>query len=143
MEGLELFNGEHSWNPFEFLGFHSDLLKINIDTVFNTWIVLIFLTTFLLLCRFFMDKSTVLTYMVHSFITSFMDLTIQSLGSFNYHHFVFVSSIFIFILLCNWIALIPFVEEPTKDLNTTLALGCISFFIKNFMQSKFMVSLLI
>jgi F-type H+-transporting ATPase subunit a len=136
MEGLEVFNVEHAWNPFAFFGLHSDLLKINIDTIFNTWVVLIVLTALLILFRIFMHKSSILNFMVTSFVTSFMDLTVQSIGSFYYNHFVFVASIFIFIIFCNWIALIPFVEEPTKDINTTLALGCISFFYKEFYAIK-------
>lgn len=136
MEGLEVFNVEHTWQPFEFFGIYSDLLKINIGTVYNTWIVLILLTTLLLFFRFLMHKSTIMQFMIHSFVASFMDLTTQSLGGFYYNHFVFVSSIFIFIIFCNWIALIPFVEEPTKDINTTLALGCISFFYKEFYTIK-------
>jgi F-type H+-transporting ATPase subunit a len=36
---------------------------------------------------------------------------------------------FIFLLLCNWIGIIPGFEEPTKDLNTTLGLGVMGFFI--------------
>lgn len=136
MEGLEVFSGEHAWNPFAFFGFHSNLLKINLDTIFNTWVVLLVLTVLLLLCRFFMHKSMIVNHMVNAFVTSFMDLTIQSIGSFYYNHFVFVAAIFIFIIFCNWIALIPFVEEPTKDINTTLALGCISFFYKEFYAIK-------
>jgi F-type H+-transporting ATPase subunit a len=136
MEGLELFNVEHAWNPFERFGFHSDLLKINLDTVVNTWIVLLVLILFILICQLFLHKSSILTSMVHSFVTFFIDLTTQSLGIFNYHHFAFIFSIFIFIVFCNWISLIPFIEEPTRDINTALSLGFISFFYKEFYAIK-------
>ncbi|MGA9530534.1 MAG: FoF1 ATP synthase subunit a, partial [Candidatus Babeliales bacterium] len=36
-------------------------------------------------------------------------------------------SLFIFIFLANILSLVPFFDEPTKDLNTTLALGIVSF----------------
>jgi F-type H+-transporting ATPase subunit a len=44
--------------------------------------------------------------------------------------------LFFFILYCNLISLIPFLEEPTADLNTTLALGIISFFYINIYSIK-------
>lgn len=132
MEGLELFSNENAWNPFERLGFHSDFFYINIDTVIYTWIALLVLVLLIITCRFLIHKSTIVHYLVQSFITFFIDLVTQSLGIFNYHHFAFVFSIFTFILLCNWISLIPFIEEPTKNINTALALGIISFFYKEF-----------
>ena len=136
MEGLEVFNAEHVWHPLKLFGIDSSIISITIPTVINTWIVLFVLTGFILLFRLLLYKSNVVTFLVHSFVDSFIELSVQSLGSFNYTHFAFVFSIFVFILLCNWIALIPFVEEPTKDINTTLALGCISFFYKEFYAIK-------
>lgn len=136
MEGLEVFNVEHVWQPLAWLGIDSPLLNISIPTIINTWIVLLVLTLIIAVMRFLVYKSSVAALLVHSLVDSFIELVVQSLGSFNYHHFVFIFSIFGFILLSNWIALIPFVEEPTKDINTTLALGCISFFYKEFYAIK-------
>jgi len=136
MEGLEVLNVEQVWHPLKLFGIDSELVALSIPTIINTWIVLAVLTALILLFRFVMYKSTIATFLVHSFVNSFVELSVQSLGVFNYHHFVFVFSIFVFILFCNWIALIPFVEEPTKNINTTLALGCISFFYKEFYAIK-------
>lgn len=136
MEGLEIFGAEHIWSPFEHIGFSSDLLKITAPTVINTWIVLLVLLLLVILFRCFAYKSTLVTHMVHSFVASFMELTEQSLDGFYYNHFIFIFAIFTFIIMCNWIAVIPFVEEPTKDISTTLALGCISFFYKEFFTIK-------
>jgi F-type H+-transporting ATPase subunit a len=36
---------------------------------------------------------------------------------------------FMFLLVSNWLGIIPHLHEPTKDLNTPLSLGLIGFFI--------------
>ena len=72
---------------------------------------------------FFGQKDSLGAYAVKSLIKSFMTLIEQSAGTFVYRYYAFITSLFIFIITCNWVALIPYVEEPTKDLNTTLALA--------------------
>lgn len=136
MEGLEVFNAEHMWHPLSLFGIDVPFIAVSIPTIINTWIVLFVLTLFVLVFRYLTHKSAVARFLVNSSVNSFVELCVQSLGSFHYQHFVFVFSIFVFILFCNWIALIPFVEEPTKDINTTLALGCISFFYKEIFAIK-------
>jgi len=42
-------------------------------------------------------------------------------------YFPLVCSLFMFLVLCNWIGIIPKLYEPTKDLNTTLGLGLMGF----------------
>jgi F-type H+-transporting ATPase subunit a len=37
-----------------------------------------------------------------------------------------------FLLLSNWLGIIPHLEEPTKDLNTPLSLGIMGFFIAHY-----------
>jgi glutamyl-tRNA synthetase len=59
-------------------------------------------------------------------IKSFITFIEQSAGTLVYRYFSFIASLFIFILICNWIAIFPGVGEPTKDLSTTLALGTIA-----------------
>jgi F-type H+-transporting ATPase subunit a len=41
-------------------------------------------------------------------------------------------ALFLFLLLSNWIGLIPHLEEPTKDLNTPLSLGLMGFCIAHY-----------
>ena len=38
-----------------------------------------------------------------------------------------ICALFLFMLLSNWLGIIPFLEEPTKDLNTPLSLGLMGF----------------
>jgi len=71
--------------------------------------------------------TTIGRFLLIRLVSFFIDLTQQSLGTFIFSHCVFAASLFIFIALCNTAPLIPWLEEPTKDINTTLALGIISF----------------
>lgn len=119
MQGLDLFE-QSEWH---FLG-----LAFNAHTIINTWAVIFLLIIFIIVARFFLPKqNSVVGYLLKKFVISFIDLVEQSLGRFTYKYFAFITSLFIFIITCNWIALIPELEEPTKDLNTTLALAIVTF----------------
>lgn len=41
--------------------------------------------------------------------------------------FPFVSTIFMFVLVSNWLSVIPYCESPTRDLNVTLSLALLVF----------------
>lgn len=47
-----------------------------------------------------------------------------------------ICALFLFLLLSNWLGLIPHLEEPTKDLNTTLGLGVMGFLIAHYAGIK-------
>lgn len=126
-----------TWNPLSFFGFEHDALKINAITIKNTWFILAILFVVCFICRLFAKKrSSVVRYVVASGLQSFIDLITQSLGSFFYGHFSFITAIFLFIMLCNCIAVIPWATEPTQDINTALALGLVSFFYKEYYGIK-------
>lgn len=128
MEGLNLFETEH-WAPLASYGFDSPFLHINAQTVVHTWIALGILLCVVALARFALSrKGSVSAYIVTMFVDTFVDLSKQTLNGFFFGHFAFVTSLFCFIALCNVLSLIPGLEEPTRDINTTLALGLISFF---------------
>lgn len=128
MEGLELFQIKQ-WQPFTYLGFTHSFFTINAPTVINTWIALFFIALMVLPIRYILAKKTsTLRFALISSLASFADFTTQTLGMFSFAHFSFVGSLFIFIFLCNGLSLFPWLEEPTQDLNTTFALGIITFF---------------
>ena len=125
MEGIE---HERLWHPLAPFGITHHLAAVQADTITATWVVLAVLIAFIILARFFLhQKDTLGAYAIKSLIKNFMTLIEQATGIFVYRYFSFISSLFLFIIMCNWVALIPYVEEPTKDLNTTLALGIIAF----------------
>ena len=43
-----------------------------------------------------------------------------------------VCALFLFLLISNWLGIIPHLEEPTKDLNTPLSLGLMGFAIAHY-----------
>lgn len=126
MNGAELINLEQ-WSLSSLVGYSHPFLVANIEIVIHTWIILLLLLCVLLGVRLLLSRVTIIRYFVIQLVAFFMDLTEQSLGYFNFNHCVFAASLFIFIALCNTAPLIPWLEEPTRDLNTALALGLISF----------------
>ncbi len=127
MKNLELLHS-NEWNPFSCFGIYNCLYGLNKDTIVSTWIVLGVLLLLILIARWaILHKSSVGRYLVINYVHAFIDLCSQAFGSFSYEHTAFILALFTFILICNLISLIPLVEEPTIDLNTTLALGIIAF----------------
>ena len=43
-----------------------------------------------------------------------------------------VVALFLFLVLSNWLGIIPMLDEPTKDLNTPLSLGIMGFVIAHY-----------
>lgn len=127
MQTFDVFE-EHFWQPLKKFGFTSSFWNINSQTIIFTWIILILLFLISLLARQMLkDPDSVSAFIVISYVKSFYNLVNQTLGFFSYNHFAFITSLFTFILFCNIISIIPWLEEPTTDVNTTLALGLISF----------------
>lgn len=119
----------HLWSLGELLiGRESQLLMIKKDTVVHTWIILGLLFALILIIRLMLKRTDSIVYFLTlSYVQFFKNLCNQSIGSFFFGHVSFIISLFTFILLCNTIAIIPSMEEPTTDINTTLALGLVAF----------------
>lgn len=127
MKGFELLE-THYWQPLSYFGLTHPFFKINADTVISTWAVLL---VFVVICMpirsLLRNKSSISRFLIINFCENFITLTTQALGRFQTNHFYFVTTFFCFILLCNMASLIPWLDEPTANLSTTLALGTISF----------------
>lgn len=127
MQGIKVLTYTR-WYPGASLGLHTPFWGVHEETIVATWLVLIVLVILTILTRYIFNRSEMGRYLITSTIHYFMDITEQTLGFFNFPHFAFVTSLFMFIFLCNIInVLFPWVEEPTSDINTTLALGITSF----------------
>ena len=128
MKGIDLFH-THEWHPFAHVGITNPLFALNAETIIYTWVALGIIVILTFLARWAISYPESLSgHLVVLYIKSFMDMIQQSLNYFVYNYFAFIAALFTFILVCNCLILIPGLEEPTKDLNTTLALGLISFF---------------
>lgn len=127
MEGLDLFS-QHQWQPFSFLGFIDPFFNLDASTLISTWIMMALLFLCIIILRFLMIRNhKVVHFLVTSFVRYFEEITIQTLGEFSPTHFHFITSIFMFLAFANCIAIIPYIQEPSANLNTTLSLGLISF----------------
>ena len=135
---LNIFEQEQ-YNFFARFGFNYDFLNINIYTVIYTWVILLFLILIIIICNKALSSSknsssnlknsfnSIVEFFLFSFIKFFRTLILQTLGKFNFTHFSFICSLFLFILLSNLSSLIPNMGEPTSDIMTTLALGITGF----------------
>jgi len=128
MMGLDLEHVEQ-WSLSPFFGYDHPLFLINIQTIIHTWIIIGLLAIVLLFFRWIILKTSgQAQYCIISYVSFFIDLTKQALGkSYLFGHLAFIVALFSFILVGNIISIIPWLDEPTKDLNTTLALGLLSF----------------
>ena len=81
-------------------------------------------------------KKVSLAGMVDILVESLHNMVIGTLGHHGEKHFPFIAALFIFVLLSNLMGLLPLSESPSSSLNTTLALGVVSFVYYNVMGIK-------
>jgi len=126
MSGIELVENQLSLG-FLFGSEHPFFL-FSKTTVLHTLIMLGVMAIILILIKWIVfKKDNIARFITLEFIRFFIDMCNQSIGSFSFTHFSFITALFIFILFCNIISILPWLEEPTTNLNTTLALGIIAF----------------
>ncbi|MCK5632378.1 F0F1 ATP synthase subunit A [bacterium] len=136
MKGFDLFGGPE-WKPLSRMGFTHKFFNLNYETLVHTWTILGLLFVLLVILNWFLKKkNSTLQFIALSFVNYFKNLCDQTLGTFSLKHFTFITTIFCFIFSSNLFAIIPGIEEPTSDINTTLALGIISFLYTQFYAIK-------
>ena len=116
---------------FKFFGLN---LVFNTQTIFMTWIVMASLITFGFLAS---RKISILPnpfQLVAEFLArAFYGLAEDALGEkLAKKYFPLICSLFMFIVLSNWLGIIPWLTEPTKDLNTPLGFGIMGFVIAHY-----------
>jgi F-type H+-transporting ATPase subunit a len=66
-------------------------------------------------------------------VSTFYGLTKEALNEeMAKKYFPLICSLFMFVLLANWLGVVPKLSEPTKDLNTPLGLGIMGFLIAHY-----------
>ena len=115
--------------PFDWLGLTGSFWELHIDTIIFTWIAMAITFTLVLASRFYFRRRIVnpFSFAVEQVIEFFADLATESFGGFQYEYFTFITSLFLFTFFCNSAGMLPFVKEPTEDINTALACGVGSF----------------
>lgn len=128
MNSTHLLEASDQWALGSFLGLQHPLLEVNKTTIINTWILLgIFLILLLPVKHLLKSPNGIGRFIALSVADFFTNLCNQSLGFFSFKHIAFITTLFCFILGCNILSTIPWLEEPTTDPNTTFALGIFSF----------------
>lgn len=115
-------------------GIAGPLGEVNIGTVIHTWMVISFIIAFSLLVRFRLkaipDRLQAFAEVyVKAFDTLVRDTLEFEVIAKNRRYLPLIATLFIFVFLSNISGFFPFMEEPTSDLNTTLGLGIMGFFI--------------
>jgi len=118
-----------------FLG-HS--ITINLEVILMTWIVFALLIIIGLCAS---NKKSILPRPIQALgeliVSLLYELTEDALGKDLAKTYApLVCALFMFLLFSNWLGIIPHLEEPTKDLNTTLGLGIMGFVIAHYAGIK-------
>jgi F-type H+-transporting ATPase subunit a len=113
-------------------------ITINLEVVVMTWIVFALL---IVLGLFASYKRNILPRPIQALgeliISLLYGLAEDALGKELAKTYApLICALFMFLLLSNWLGIIPHLEEPTKDLNTTLGMGIMGFFIAHYAGIK-------
>jgi F-type H+-transporting ATPase subunit a len=127
MDSDNILSG-HQWNPFEQYGYTHSFWNINTETVISTSVILLFIILISIACsRALKNEKSTVSFGIISYVRLFQGMLQETMNEAPLNYLSFIASLFTFIAFCNTISIIPWFEEPTKDVNTTLALGVISF----------------
>jgi len=113
-------------------------LVFNLDTILMTWITISVLLVFGALAA--RKRSAVpgrLQILGELVIGAFYGLTEDALGKRLAPKYApLICALFMFVVVSNWLGIIPHLHEPTKDLNTPLSLGLMGFCIAHYAGIK-------
>jgi len=110
----------------------------NLEVIAMTWIVIVLLLIF----GFFATRNRGIIpnrvqIVGEMFVAQFYSLTEDSLGKdLAKKYWPLICALFMFLLISNWMGLIPHLEEPTGDLNTPLSMGIMGFFVAHYAGLK-------
>lgn len=113
-------------------------LTFNLEVIVMTWIVMGILLVFGFLAA---GKKRIIPgpfqVMGELFVSQLYTLSEDALDEeLGKKYAPLICALFMFLLLSNWIGIIPHMHEPTKDLNTPLSLGLLGFFISHYVGIK-------
>ena len=113
-------------------------ITINLEVIVMTWIVFAVLIIFGL---FASSKRDILPRPIQALgeliVNLLYELSEDALGEDLAKTYApLICALFMFLLISNWLGIIPHLDEPTKDLNTTLGLGLMGFAIAHYAGIK-------
>ena len=99
-------------------------LTFNIDTLYMTWLSMaIVIIIAVLATRRLMLVPTGWQNMLEMIVTALLDQMESTMGPKGKKLAPLIITLFLFILVSNWVGLVPSLASPTNDLNTTLGLA--------------------
>ncbi len=109
-------------------------MHFNVEVILYTWLVMVLLIVLALFAR--RNRKLVphnLQLLGEMLVTGMYDLTQDALNEeLGRKYAPMICTLFIFLVVCDSIGIVPFLEEPTKDLNVPLSLGIMGFFISHY-----------
>ncbi len=110
---------------------------LNTETILMSWIVMAILILFAVVStrRIAIIPGSYQT-MAEVMVAAFEGLCNDALDEGNRHYFPLIMTLFMFVWISNMLGIIPFLSEPTKDLNTPLAYGILGFVISHYAGIK-------
>jgi len=110
--------------------------RLNLDLTYNpqtliySWaVILLILIIGVLLARTIKRPPSRALAFVETLYSSFSNMAEDAMGEHGRKFVPLVVTIFLFVLLSNWLGIVPGLMSPTQDLNTCLALGFLVFII--------------
>jgi F-type H+-transporting ATPase subunit a len=109
-------------------------LTFNLQVILMTWVVIAALLFFGVMVT---RRKGILPHSMQVLgellVGQFYQLTEDALGKAYVEKYApLICSLFMFVVLSNWLGVFPHLEEPTKDLNTPLSLGIMGFVIAHY-----------
>ena len=113
-------------------------ITINLEVVLMTWIAFAILVVVGILST---RKRGIFPRAMQTFgelfVNQFYELTEDALDrEMAKKYGPLICALFMFLVLSNWLGIIPHLDEPTKDLNTPLSLGLMGFAIAHYAGIK-------
>ncbi len=117
--------------------------SFDLITIIVSWIVIALLVSFALVLRRSLhqeveEKPNRIQALLDILIDLFKGQLTSNFSSDKMAHelFAFVSTVFLYVLLCNWISLIPYFDSPTKDLNVALSMSILVFVMSQLLAAR-------
>jgi F-type H+-transporting ATPase subunit a len=106
-------------------------LTFNLEAIIMTWIVCGIIILFgVMTARKRSMRPSAFQVVGELFVSELYKLTEDALDKRTVKiYFPLIAALFLFLVVSNWLGVIPHMEEPTKDLNTPLSLGVLGFVI--------------
>jgi F-type H+-transporting ATPase subunit a len=116
------------WYPFSMFGIVEPWTGLHVQTLIYTWIAMALLLGGAFIARrYFFNYDGLVYAAIEWVVDAFAGMCTDSIGYFRRDYFYFVATLFMFTFSCCVVSVLPWMEEATKDVNTTFAIAIISF----------------